>query len=51
MPATGNRVVVKGIYVYRVQDGKFAENWTSMDFYGMMQQVGAIPAGDRGEVP
>jgi len=43
IPATGKRVVVKGIYVYRVEGGKFAENWISMDNLGMMQQIGAIP--------
>ena len=51
IPPTGNRLVVKGIYVYRVQDGRFAENWTSMDFYGMMQQIGALPGAQKAPEP
>ncbi len=43
VPASGKRIVVKGIYVYRVEGGTFVENWTSMDNLGLMQQIGAIP--------
>jgi len=44
IPPTGKRIVVKGIYVYRVAGGKFVENWSVMDTLGMMQQLGAIPS-------
>lgn len=43
IPATGKRMVVKGIEVFRIKDGKIAENWVSMDNLGMMQQLGVIP--------
>jgi len=43
IPATGKRIVVKGIEVFRIKDGKIAENWVSMDNLGMMQQLGVIP--------
>jgi steroid delta-isomerase-like uncharacterized protein len=43
IPATGNKIVVKGIYVYRISEGKIAELWVSMDNLGMMQQLGVIP--------
>ncbi len=43
IPASGNRMEVKGIEVYRVANGKVAEIWASMDVLGMMQQMGAIP--------
>jgi steroid delta-isomerase-like uncharacterized protein len=43
IPATGKPMVVKGIEVFRIEDGKIAELWASMDNLGMMQQLGAIP--------
>ena len=41
--ATGKRIVVKGIEVFRIADGKIAEIWASMDNLGMLQQLGVIP--------
>ena len=41
--ATGKKVVVKGIEVFRLADGKIAEIWSIMDNLGMMQQLGVIP--------
>ena len=43
IPATGNRIVIKGIEVFRIEDGKILELWASMDSLGMMQQLGVIP--------
>jgi steroid delta-isomerase-like uncharacterized protein len=43
IPATGNKMLVKGIEVFRIEDGKIAELWVSMDNLGMMQQLGVIP--------
>jgi steroid delta-isomerase-like uncharacterized protein len=43
IPATGNKIVVKGIEVFKIEDGKILELWASMDNLGMMQQLGAIP--------
>lgn len=43
IPATGKRIVVTGIEVFRIKDGKIAENWVCMDNLGMMQQLGVIP--------
>ena len=43
IPATGKAIVVKGIEVFRIVDGKIAENWMSMDNLGMLQQLGVIP--------
>lgn len=43
IPATGNPVVVKGIEMFRIADGKIAELWASMDNLGMLQQLGVIP--------
>jgi steroid delta-isomerase-like uncharacterized protein len=43
IPATGKPMVVKGIEVFRIADGKIAELWASMDNLGMLQQLGVIP--------
>lgn len=43
IPATGKSVVVTGIEVFRIADGKIAELWASMDNLGMFQQLGVIP--------
>ena len=43
IPATGNRIVEKGIEVFRIADGMIAEVWVSMDNLGMLQQLGVIP--------
>ena len=42
-PASGNRVEFDGISIYRIEDGKIAEDWTRADLMGLMQQIGAIP--------
>jgi predicted ester cyclase len=41
--ATGKRIVVKGIEVFRIADGKIVEVWASMDNLGMLRQLGLIP--------
>jgi steroid delta-isomerase-like uncharacterized protein len=43
IPATGKPIVIKGIEVFRIANGKIAELWASMDNLGMMQQLGVIP--------
>jgi len=43
IPATGKPIVVKGIEMFRIADGKIAELWASMDNLGMLQQLGVIP--------
>lgn len=43
IPATGKPMIIKGIEVFRLADGKIAELWASMDNLGMLQQLGVIP--------
>jgi steroid delta-isomerase-like uncharacterized protein len=43
IPASGKTIVIKGIEMFRIADGKIAELWVSMDDLGMMQQLGVIP--------
>jgi steroid delta-isomerase-like uncharacterized protein len=40
--ATGKRVTVSGIDIFRIADGKLAELWQSWDQLGMMQQIGVV---------
>jgi predicted ester cyclase len=41
---TGRPIAVEAISVFRVADGKIAEEWTVWDALGLLQQVGAVPA-------
>jgi len=43
VPATGNRIEVTGIEIFRIAGGKIAEIWSNMDSLGLMQQLGVIP--------
>jgi len=42
VPATGKRVTVEGMNVYRVAGGKITDLWTQFDGSGLMQQLGAL---------
>jgi predicted ester cyclase len=44
VPATGRRITVKYIDIWRMEGGKAVENWVQMDLLGLMQQLGAIPS-------
>ena len=41
---TGKQATVTGIVVSRVVDGKIAEEWGVVDMFGLMRQLGVIPA-------
>ena len=45
MPATGKDVTVTGIEVDRIVNGKIVEGYGVFDALGMLQQMGAVPAG------
>ena len=45
LPASHNKVTVTGIGIDRVENGKIIEGWNNWDTLGMMQQIGAVPAG------
>ena len=45
LPASHNKVKVTGIGMDRVENGKIVEGWNNWDTLGMMQQLGAVPAG------
>jgi steroid delta-isomerase-like uncharacterized protein len=44
VPATGRTVVVSGIDIHQLRDGKMAEHWDVVDIFGLMMQIGGIPA-------
>ena len=41
---TGKPIAVDAISIFRIADGKIAEEWTVWDALGLLQQVGAVPA-------
>ena len=42
--ATGKKVSMPGIIIFRLDNGKIAEGWLLNDNLSLMQQLGAIPA-------
>ncbi len=40
---TGKTIHVTGSGIFKVVDGKAAENWVNFDSLGMMQQLGVVP--------
>ena len=44
IPASGRKINTTGISIYRIAGGKIVEHWANMDFLGVLQQVGAVPA-------
>jgi steroid delta-isomerase-like uncharacterized protein len=44
MDPTGEQVDVSGMEMYRVEDGKIVEMWTSYDALGLLQQLGRVPS-------
>lgn len=44
VPASGAKVTADGMTILRFEDGKVIERWNSFDFFGLMTQIGAIPA-------
>ena len=46
-PPTGNEIVISGIAIDRIKDGKIVEHWARHDRLDFMQQLGLIPAGER----
>ena len=44
IPATGKRVTMRGITLYHLARGKVSEMYWNYDVFGLLQQLGAIPA-------
>lgn len=46
IPPTGRQFTIAGIDIHQLRDGRLAEHWHVVDLYGLLQQLGAIPAPD-----
>ena len=44
IPPTGKHATISDIEIFRMTGGKAAECWVQVDFLGLLQQLGAIPA-------
>jgi steroid delta-isomerase-like uncharacterized protein len=44
LPATGKKVELGGITIWRIVNGKIKEEWSAFDQLSMMQQLGLLPA-------
>ena len=44
VPATGNKIEVIGLEIFRIANGKIAEAWGVLDSLTLMQQLGVIPS-------
>jgi predicted ester cyclase len=44
IPPTGKSFAVQGVDIHLFREGRLAEHWDVVDVYGMLVQVGAIPA-------
>jgi steroid delta-isomerase-like uncharacterized protein len=42
--ATGKRVTLSGMAIFRLADGRIVEGWGCADFLGFLRQLGALPA-------
>lgn|SRR6476661_8409672 len=42
VPPTGRQVMLNGTNIYRLADGRIAENWENVDVYGALRQLGAV---------
>lgn len=47
IPATGNRVTMEAIHIYRLSEGRLAEHWVARDDLGMMRQLGVLSSPGR----
>src|SRR5262245_12397986 len=46
-PASGKRATLAGMGMFRLVDGRIAEGWGCADFFGFLQQLGAIPGREQ----
>jgi steroid delta-isomerase-like uncharacterized protein len=42
--ATGKEATVTGITIDRIDNGKIVESWNNWDTFGLLQQLGVVPA-------
>jgi len=47
IPATGKRVVGTGQFIREIKNGKVIAEWQTTNMYGLMVQLGVIPAPNK----
>ncbi len=47
IPATGRRISVDVMDVFRLANGKMVEHWVVADWMGLLQQIGALPLSKK----
>lgn len=50
IPATGRQIVIEGLDILRVSDGKIREIWVAYDMLGVLQQLGVMPQPEAAAV-
>ena len=48
---TGREVVLRGVNIFRIADGKIVERWGRLDQLGLLQQLGLAPRQPVGATP
>jgi steroid delta-isomerase-like uncharacterized protein len=48
VPPTGRYVQLAGISIFRLAQGKIAEQWEQLDRLALMQQLGVLPTPEQG---
>ena len=43
LPATGKALTGRGITIWRIVDGRIAEEWSAFDQFSILQQLGLLP--------
>ena len=52
IPPTGKPVIMEGMPLYRLRDGKLVAQWTRRETLGVLQQLGAVTlAAHSGQAP
>lgn len=44
IPPTGNQVDITASDIFQMSDGKAIESWHNVDDFGLLQQLGVVPA-------
>lgn len=47
VPPTGKQAMITVLDIDQIVGGKIVEHWLSMDTFGLLQQLGAIPAPEQ----
>jgi C-1 hydroxylase len=43
-PATGKRISVQEVDIFRIENDRIAEAWAAVDFFGVLTQLGLLPS-------